>query len=133
MPKQIKGLAGRKPPELSPEHGEIDAWIPQLMPCIQPLAAALDATICRTLPDAMYAVKRMRAHYGLPTLGCIIELAAYHVSVNLVFYGGAAFDPPPPLGETDRTRYVKLTSLDEVGRPDIHEWIRQAGLVPGWR
>ena len=132
MPKQIKGLAGRKPPALSPDHSEIDNWLTQLMPNIQPLATALDDAICRTLPNAAFAVKRMRAHYGLPTLGCVIELAAYHVSVNVLFYGGADFDPPPPLGVTDRTRYVKLTSLDEIGRPDLQDWIRQAGLIQGW-
>ena len=132
MPKQIKGLAGRKPPALSPDHDEIDVWVTQLMPNIQPLAAALDKTICRALPNATYAVKRMRALYGLPKLGCVIELAAYHVSVNVVFYGGADFSPPPPLGVTDRTRYVKLTSLDEIERPDLNDWIRQAGLVQGW-
>lgn len=132
MPKEIKGLAGRKPLPLSPNHSEIDAWITQLMPRVQPLAAAVDNAICQTLPDASYAVKRMRAHYGLPALGCVIELAAYHVSVNVLFYGGADFSSPPPLGVTDRTRYVKLTSLDEVGRPDLHDWIRQAGLVQGW-
>jgi hypothetical protein len=132
MPKQVKGLAGRKPPALSSDHSGIDAWMTQLMPRIQPLAAALDEAICRALPDAEYAVKRMRAHYGLPALGCVIELAAYHVSVNVLFYGGADFNPPPPLGETDRTRYVKLTSLDEIGRPDLNDWIRQAGLIEGW-
>lgn len=62
MPKQIKGLAGRKPPVLSPDHSDIDTWLTQLMPGIQPLAAALDQLICRTHPDATYAVKRMHAH-----------------------------------------------------------------------
>ena len=132
MPKQVKGLAGRRPPALSPDHHEIDVWLTQLMPRIQPLAAALDEAICSTLPDLTFAVKRMRAHYGLPALGCVIELAAYHVSVNVLFYGGADFQPPPPLGETDRTRYVKLTSVDEVGSRELTEWIRQAGAVQGW-
>ena len=132
VPKQVKGLAGRRPPALTPGHDEIDAWIGQLMPRVQPLVAALDDAICRTLPDALYAVKRMRAHYGLPALGCVIELAAYYKSLNVLFYGGADFDPPPPLGSTDRTRYVKLTSLVEVTRPDLHGWIRQAGKTVGW-
>lgn len=132
MPKQIKGLAGRKPPTLTADHTPIEAWITQLMPGIQPLVTALDETICEALPNATYAVKRMRAHYGVPGLGCVIELAAYHVSVNVLFYGGADFDPPPPLGTTDRTRYVKVHALEEVTRPDLRDWIRQAGLVKGW-
>jgi hypothetical protein len=54
------------------------------------------------------------------------------VSVNVVFFGGAEFDPPPPLGTTDRSRYVKVTSLEEVERPDMRQWIEQAGRLPGW-
>ena len=60
-------------------------------------------------------------------------MVAYAVSVNVVFLGGAEFDPPPPLGTTDRSRYVKLTTLDEVQGPEIHEWIEQAERVPGWK
>ena len=132
MPKLIKGLAGRTPPELTPDHAVIDAWIPQVMPNMRPLAAALDDAICSSLPGVSFAVKRVRAHYGLPGLGCVIELATYYKSLNVLFYGGADFNPPPPLGSTDRTRYVKLTSLHEVTRPDLHEWIRQAGKTVGW-
>ena len=40
-------------------------------------------------------------------------MVAYAVSVN-VFLGGAAFDPPPPLGTIERARYVKLTTLEQA-------------------
>jgi hypothetical protein len=46
----------------------------------------------------------------------------YNVSANVVFLGGADFDPPP-LGITDRTRYVKVTSLEKVHRPELQKWI----------
>jgi hypothetical protein len=59
-------------------------------------------------------------------------LAAYDVSVNVVFLGGADFDSPPPLGTTDRTRYVKVTSLEETRRPELHRWFEEAGCAPGW-
>jgi len=52
--------------------------------------------------------------------------------VNIVFYGGADFDPAPPLGSVDRTRYVKLTALQDVQRPELRDWIEQAGRTPGW-
>lgn len=67
----------------------------------------------------------------VPELGRIVELAAYDVSVNVVFLGGADFEPPPPLGTTDRTRYVKVTSLEEAKRPELQKWIEQAGRTPG--
>jgi hypothetical protein len=80
-----------------------------------------------------YALKWKRAFYGLPEVGWIIELAPYDVSVNVVFFGGADFDLPPPLGSTDRTRYVKITSIDQAQEPQLREWIAQAGRTPGWK
>jgi hypothetical protein len=59
-------------------------------------------------------------------------MVAYDVSVNVVFLGGADLDPPPPLGSPDRTRYVKLRTLEEANEPDLLDWIEQAGRVPGW-
>jgi hypothetical protein len=53
--------------------------------------------------------------------------------VNVVFFGGAEFEAPPPLGTTERTRYVKVTTQEEVQGPEMHKWIEQAGRVPGWQ
>jgi hypothetical protein len=133
MPKEIKGNAQRKPPELLVSHSDIDDWFGRLMPHLQPIVRGLDESIRAVVPDLRYAVKWKRAFYGLPELGWIIEIAPYDVSVNVVFLGGTDFDPPPPLGTTDRTRYVKLTTLEEVQRPELHEWIAQAGRTPGWQ
>ena len=103
------------------------------MPDMHPIVKRLDGVICETIPGLRFAVKWKQAYYGLPEQGWIIEMAAYAVSVNVVFLGGAAFDPPPPLGTTDQSRYVKLTALEEAQGPQMHEWIEQAGRVPGWR
>jgi hypothetical protein len=92
----------------------------------------LDQSIRATVPGLDYAVKWKRAYYGLPGLGWVIELAAYDVSVNVLFLGGADFESPPPLGTTDRTRYFKVTSLEEAQRPELREWMEQAGRTPGW-
>ena len=132
MPKTIKGNAGRKPPQPAPDHAGIDDWFERLMPGLQPIVKALDESVRAAIPHLRYAVKWKRAYYGLAELGWIIELAPYDVSVNVVFFGGADFVPPPPFGSTDRTRYVKLTALDEVRRPDLRSWIEQAGRTPGW-
>jgi hypothetical protein len=126
------GNAWRKPPEPSANHSDIDDWRRRLMPDLQPIVERLDESIRKTVPGLDYAVKWKRAYYGLPKLGWIIEIAAYDVSVNVVFLGGADFDPPPPLGTTDRTRYIKVTSLEEAQRPELQKWIEQAGRMPGW-
>ncbi len=132
MPKAIKGNAGRKPPEPAATHSDIDDWSRRLVPDLQPIVQRLDDVIRATVPGLHYAVKWKRAYYGLPKLGWIIEIAAYDVSVNVVFLGGADFDSPPPLGTTDRTRYFKVTSLEEAERAELRQWIEQAGRTPGW-
>lgn len=133
MPKVIKGNAGRKPPVPSKDHADIDAWFGRLMPHLQPIVTALDESIRSLVPGLHYAIKWKRAYYGLPALGWIVEIAPYDVSVNVVFFGGADLDPPPPLGTTDRTRYVKISTLEEGQQPELHEWMRQAGRTPGWQ
>jgi hypothetical protein len=45
----------------------------------------------------------------------------------------STFDRPPPLGDTDRSRYVKLTTLEEAQGREMHKWIKQAGRVTGWK
>ena len=132
MPKPINGIAGRKPPEPAGDHSAIDDWFGRQMPHLQPIVKQLDQTIRAAIPGLHYAVKWKRPYYGLPGLGWIIELAAYDVSVNVVFLGGADFDFPPPHGTADRTRYIKVTSLEEVERPELHTWIEEAGRTPGW-
>ena len=133
MPKEVKGNAGRKPPEPSASHNDIDAWIRHQMPTLQPILTLLHESIQAEIPGLQYAIQRKRPYYGLPGLGWIIELAAYDVSVNVVFFGGADFERPPPLGTTDRTRYVKVTKLEEVQRSELHGWIEEASRTPGWR
>ena len=93
MPKAIKGNPRRKPPDPSAGHSDIDEWLRLLMPYLQPIVTWLDESIRAIVPGLQYAVKYKRAFYGLPGLGWIIELAPYDVSVNVVFLGGADFDP----------------------------------------
>lgn len=133
MPKTVKGNSERKPPEPSAEHSDIDKWFGRLMPDLQPIVKKLDHSIRAAIPGLYYAVKYKRAFYGLPELGWIIEIAPYDVSVNVLFFGGADFDPPPSLGTADRTRYVKVTSQDDGKRPELLDWIEQAGRTPGWK
>jgi hypothetical protein len=103
------------------------------MPDLHPIVESLDEQIRETIPELQYAVKWKRPFYGLPDLGWIIEMAAYDVSVNVVFFGGADFDSPPPLGEPDRSRYVKVRTLEEAQSPEMTAWIQQAARVPGWK
>jgi hypothetical protein len=131
--KAPKPLSAKKPPEATDSHADIEEWIRRVMPDLHPIVKRLDELICETIAGLQYAVKWKKAYYGLPKLGWIIEMVAYDVSVNVVFLGGAGFDPPPPLGGTGRSRYVKVKTLEEAQRPEMHKWIEQAGRLPGWK
>lgn len=132
MDKTRKGASTRKPPEPSESHAAIDDWMRRVMPDLQPIVERLDELIRETVSGTQYAVKWKKAYYGVPDHGWIIEVVAYDVSVNVVFFGGADFDPPPPLGDTDRSRYIKVKSLDELDQPELRKWIEDAGQSAGW-
>jgi hypothetical protein len=131
--KARKGTSTRQPPVPSDDHSEIDDWMRRAMPDLQPIVHRLDAMIRDTLSGVQYALKWKKAYYGVPDQGWVIELVAYDVSVNVVFHGGADFDTPPPLGDTDRSRYIKVKTLDELDDPAFQGWIETAGRVEGWK
>ena len=133
MEKSRKPDTARKPPTPTDSHADIDDWMRRVMPDLNPIVKQLDQLICSTIPGLQYAVKWKRAYYGLPNVGWIIEMVAYDVSVNVVFFGGAEFKSPPPLGTDGRSRYVKVKGLDEASAPDMVEWIKEARVVPGWK
>lgn len=131
--KTLKPLTAKKAPEATDSHAAIEDWSRRVMPDLYPIVKRLDELIGETIPGLQYAVKWKKAYYGLREQGWIIEVVAYDVSVNVVFFGGADLDPPPPLGTVGRSRYVKLMSLEDAQRPLIRKWIQQARLVRGWK
>ncbi|HEY3926635.1 MAG TPA: hypothetical protein VGL75_18900 [Acidothermaceae bacterium] len=68
MPKTVKGNAGRKPPEPSTRHSEIDEWFRLLAPHLQPIVKGLDKSIRAGVSGLHYA-EHERAFYGLPQRG----------------------------------------------------------------
>jgi hypothetical protein len=133
MAKMRKQGSERKPPVPSDSHADIEDWMRRVMPDLNPIVEHLDELIREKIPRLQYAVKWKKAYYGLEEFGWIIEMVAYDVSVNVVFFGGADFDPPPPLGDTDRSRYVKVKTLEEARDPELEKWMEQSGSVPGWK
>ena len=131
MAKALKSRSTRKPPEPADSHAVVQEWMENVMPRLQPIVERVDKLIRKTIPGLRYAVKWKSAYYGLPKHGWIIQVVSYDVSVNVVFFGGAKFDTPPPLGEG--SRYVKLTSVEEADTPEMRRWLEQAATVPGWK
>src|SRR5690606_19022586 len=122
MGKSRKASTTQKPPVPLESHAEIDDWMQRVMPDLQPIVKHFDTTIRETIPGLQYAIKWKKVYYGLPETGWIIEMVAYDVSVNLVFHGGADFESPPPKGDSGRSRYVKVGTLEEAQAPEIREW-----------
>jgi hypothetical protein len=131
--KTLTPVSARKPPEATDSHADIEEWIRRVMPDLHPIVKRLDELICQMIPGLQYAVKWKKAYYGSPKQGWIIEMVAYDVSANVVFFGGADFDPPPPLGTVGHSRYVKLRTLEEAQGPVLRKWIQQAGRGRGWQ
>lgn len=133
MAKERKASSARKPPVPEGSHTNIDQWVRRVMPDLYPIVKYLDDLICETISGLHFAIKWKKAYYGLPKVGWIVEMVAYDVSVNIVFLGGSDINPPPPLGSGDRSRYVKLRTLEEAKQPEIFDWIKKAAHVPGWQ
>jgi hypothetical protein len=131
MAKPRKTGTGKRAPVPTDSHAAIEDWIRRVMPDLHPIVRRLDELIRETIPGLQYAVKWKKAHYGLRELGWIIEMVAYDVSVNVVFFGGADFATPPPEG-TGRSRYIKVRTLEEAKAPMMRKWIEQAARVRGW-
>lgn len=134
MEKQVKALASKKPPRASKNHTLIEDWLRQrVMPGLKPLVMELDRLILDTFSDLNYAIKWGKAYYGIDAHGWLFEIAAYDVSVNLVFLNGAALNPQPPLGNGPDTRYFKLRASEEIRELDLARYLKQAGQLPGWQ
>ena len=133
MAKSRRPSTARKPPDPTDSHAEVEDWTRSVMPDLQPIVKRLDEMIRESIAGLQYGIKWKKAYYGLPELGWIIEMIAYDVSVNVVFLAGAEFESPPPLGDIDRSRYVKVMSAEDVQRREVREWVEQAGHVPGWK
>ena len=131
MARKPKPKGTRKPPEPADGHGVIQDWMADTRPALRPIVECVDGLIRKAIPGLQYAIKWQKAYYGTPERGWIIEVVAYHVSVNVVFFGGAKLDPPPPLGEG--SRYIKVRSVEEADTAEMRKWIAQARDAPGWR
>ena len=133
MKKQRKPYSTKKPPVAIEDHTKIEDWIQSAILDIQPILKRLDDLICNNISGLQYAIKWGNVYYGLPEHGWIIEMNAYKVSVNIVFLAGKKLIPPPHLGDEENARYIKIKTLEEVNRPEIKKWIKQARYLNGWK
>lgn len=130
MKKNPKPLSSKVPPQPKEDHGLVEHWIADTRPSVTPIVAQLDKLIRKQITDPVYAIKWDKAYYGSPDRGWCVELAAYDVSVNIVFLNGSRLEPLPELG--DETRYMKIRDVEELESAQIRAWIKQSCNTPGW-
>jgi hypothetical protein len=90
------------------------------------IVAALREVIRTTAPEARETIKWAQPVYE--SGGPFAYIKAFGKSVNLGFWRGSEIRDPSGMlvGEGDRMRHVRLTSLADV-RPDlVADWVRQA-------
>ncbi len=128
--KTIKPLSSKKPPVPNENSDIIKEWIDDARPKINPLITKLDSLVRANLNEPRYAIKWGNAYYGSVGKGWVIQLAAYDISVNIVFLNGDKLSNPPELGS--ETRYVKLTKLQEADSTQLVNWVRESCQTEGW-
>ena len=134
MKKQRKPLSTKKPPIPTENHQLIEDWMQNnIMPKMHPLVKRIDEIIIENISNLNYSIKWGSAFYGTTENGWLIEIASYAVSVNIVFLSGTKFNPQPPLGEGNQSRYIKITSLEELQNSEIINFIEQAKKISGWK
>ena len=134
MDKQRKPLSTKKSPKPSLDHDIIVNWmVNETMPAMQSLVKQADELITQKIPNLHYSIKWGNAFYGTSELGWLIEIGAFVKSMNIVFLNGAQFERQPPLGTDIQSRYIKVTSIDEIKDPEVIDFIEQAGNTKGWK
>lgn len=128
--KTIKPLSSKKPPVPDNNLSVITNWIDDTRPKINPLVKKLDLLVRANLNDPRFAIKWGNAFYGCVGKGWLIQLSAYDISVNIVFLNGDKLTNPPELG--GETRYVKLTTLEEVDSTQLINWVQESCKINGW-
>ena len=97
------------------------------------VAEAVDALAARTLPALERSVKWGMAYYGVGDGWCF-SCGGFAGHVKLMFIGGAALDPVPPVtpvGMGRATRGVELETLEDLDERQVADWMRQVTSVPG--
>ena len=121
----------RKPPVPTDSHAEIEDWIRRVMPDLHPIVQELDESIRETIPGLQYAMKWKKAYYGLPEVGWVIEMVAYDVSVNVVFFGGADFEHPTST-RNHRSGAVRESEDTRRGAAASDARVDRAGRTRTW-
>jgi hypothetical protein len=109
------------------------AYIASLSQPQRTIAERVDALAAKTLPGLQRSVKWGMSYYGVGDGWCFC-CGDFGGLVKLMFIGGAALKPVPPVtpvGMGKATRGVEIATLDDLDERQIAQWMQQVAAVPG--
>lgn len=126
---EAKANAAAKPMAKRADFGKpVDGFFAKQPPALRAVLAALRAIVEEEVPGAEAAIK-----WGMPwyTLDgeMVVGFGAHKAHVNLILSGppGSFADPEGRLsGEGKTGKHLKLTSVDELPREAVRDWVRAA-------
>ncbi|MCA8960036.1 MAG: DUF1801 domain-containing protein [Planctomycetes bacterium] len=93
----------------------------------------LDEWIVCAVPDVRKAVRWNTPLYGLEGRGWFVGFHCLTKYVKVSFFRGTSLAPVPPVAsKQDEVRYLHIHEHDQLDRPLLSDWFRQAATLPGW-
>ena len=109
------------------------AYIASLAQPQRGIAERIDALAVKTLPGLERSVKWGMSYYGVGDGWCFC-CGDFGGTVKLMFIGGAALEPVPPVTPErmgKATRGVEIKTLNDLDERQITSWMKQVAAVPG--
>lgn len=109
------------------------AYIESLPQPQRGIAERVDALAAKTLPGLQRAVKWGMSYYGTGNGWCFC-CGGFADHVKIMFVGGTALDPVPPVTPVamgKSTRGVELRSLGDLDERQVATWMIQVTSMPG--
>jgi hypothetical protein len=121
-------------PQIAKGEGDapVKAYIAAMPGWKKKVGRSLDSLIVRVVPKVRKAVKWNSPFYGLEEKSWFLSFHCFAKYVKVTFFRGTSLRPPPP-GESKHpeVRYFDIYEGDQVDRPQLVRWVKQACRLPG--
>ena len=121
-------------PQIAKGEGDapVQAYIAALPGWKKDVGRRLDQLVVRVVPGVRKAVKWNSPFYGMAEKSWFLSFHCFTKYVKLTFFRGTSLRPPPP-GESKHpeVRYFDIHEEDQVDRPQLVRWVKQASRLPG--
>lgn len=110
----------------------VQAWLAAAPDWKGDIGRRLDALIVEAVPEVRKAVKWNSPFYGVEGRGWFLSFHAFDNYLKVLFFKGAALDPPPPVGSKQKdVRYLHVGPEGVADVAQFTDWVKQASLLDG--